>query len=377
MSEYQYYEFQAIDRLLEPAELRALRQISTRASITPTHFSNHYEWGDLKADPLSLLARYFDVFVYLSNFRYRRLAFRLPKAAAASKVLKAYAKANRLTIETRGDFHLVVFGIEAGDDEDEDYEDDESGWMTTLAGLRADILAGDYRALYLGWLTTVHVGEDDDDRVEPPCPPGLKELSGPLDALVDFLWLDRDLVAAAAETSEPLEQKSDGALERWVASLGDAEKTRLLLRVAQHDSAVAGELATRFRRETATTRPTAARRRVEEIQRSAEGRQEERLRAEAKRAAAAEQRRKAQEQKAREEYLIALGQREADAWRRVETHIGVRNPKHYAAAADLLVDLREVASRKGELEAFAGRLEALRAKHSGKANFLSRLRARL
>jgi hypothetical protein len=44
VSEYQYYEFQAIDRALGLKEMAYLRGYSTRATITPTSFVNHYEW---------------------------------------------------------------------------------------------------------------------------------------------------------------------------------------------------------------------------------------------------------------------------------------------------------------------------------------------
>lgn len=50
MSEYQYYEFAAIDRPLGRAEMAELRAVSSRAQISPSGFVNHYEWGDLKAD---------------------------------------------------------------------------------------------------------------------------------------------------------------------------------------------------------------------------------------------------------------------------------------------------------------------------------------
>jgi len=50
MSEYQFYDFRAIDRALTKAEIAELRSVSTRATITSTSFTNHYEWGDLKAD---------------------------------------------------------------------------------------------------------------------------------------------------------------------------------------------------------------------------------------------------------------------------------------------------------------------------------------
>lgn len=38
MSEYQYYDFRAIDRPLDAEALKALRALSTRARITPTRF---------------------------------------------------------------------------------------------------------------------------------------------------------------------------------------------------------------------------------------------------------------------------------------------------------------------------------------------------
>ena len=48
MSEYQYYEFLAIDRPLDSSEMAPLRALSSRAEITPTRFTNVYEWGNFK-----------------------------------------------------------------------------------------------------------------------------------------------------------------------------------------------------------------------------------------------------------------------------------------------------------------------------------------
>jgi hypothetical protein len=53
MSEYQYYEFRAVDRPLSQTEQRELRAISTRAQITAAGFVIHYEWGDFKGNPIS------------------------------------------------------------------------------------------------------------------------------------------------------------------------------------------------------------------------------------------------------------------------------------------------------------------------------------
>jgi hypothetical protein len=51
MSEYQYYEFLALDRPLTENQRAELRSISTHAEITATRFVSDYHWGDLKGDP--------------------------------------------------------------------------------------------------------------------------------------------------------------------------------------------------------------------------------------------------------------------------------------------------------------------------------------
>ena len=79
MSEYQYYEFLAIDRPLDRAARDALRSISSRARITVTSFTNHYEWGDLKGDPREFMERWFDLHLYLANWGTRRLMLRVSK----------------------------------------------------------------------------------------------------------------------------------------------------------------------------------------------------------------------------------------------------------------------------------------------------------
>jgi hypothetical protein len=79
LSEYQYYEFQAIDRPLGDADRKSLRGLSTRARITATSFTNSYEWGDFKGDPAKLMERCFDLHLYLANWGTRRLMIRVPR----------------------------------------------------------------------------------------------------------------------------------------------------------------------------------------------------------------------------------------------------------------------------------------------------------
>src|SRR4026208_415128 len=81
MSEYQYYEFVAIDRPLSPEDTSWLRGLSTRASITATSFINTYHWGDFKGDPVRMMKRCFDAHLYVSNFSYCRLMLKVPAAS--------------------------------------------------------------------------------------------------------------------------------------------------------------------------------------------------------------------------------------------------------------------------------------------------------
>src|SRR5271170_5715287 len=129
--------------------MAALRAISTRAVITTTSFTNHYEWGDLKADPLKLLEKYFDAFVYVTNWGTREFHLRLPQELVDFKQLKSTLPGEAVRVRSTGQFVVVTFESEV---ESEDDGDDGTGWMGSLVSLRSDLLRGDLRCWYLGWL---------------------------------------------------------------------------------------------------------------------------------------------------------------------------------------------------------------------------------
>ena len=64
MSESQYYDFRAIDRPLTSTQRAELDKISTRAEISSTSFTNFYTFGDFRGNPVALVERYFDAFLY-------------------------------------------------------------------------------------------------------------------------------------------------------------------------------------------------------------------------------------------------------------------------------------------------------------------------
>ena len=113
MSEYQYYEFLAIDRPLTDRQMRELRAISTRAAISRTSFSNHYEYGDLKANPRDLLVNYFDASLYFANWMFLEVAFRYPKGVVDVKALRHYAAGHTLDIRSKGSHVVVAISVES------------------------------------------------------------------------------------------------------------------------------------------------------------------------------------------------------------------------------------------------------------------------
>ena len=108
MSEYQCYEFVALDRPLSARQMAELRAISTRAEISPTRFWNEYQWGDLKADPAKLMERYFDAHLYFANWGTHRLMLRMPKARVDLKAVKRYFVGGHATRVACVDDHVLL-----------------------------------------------------------------------------------------------------------------------------------------------------------------------------------------------------------------------------------------------------------------------------
>src|SRR4051794_9255288 len=90
VSEYQSYEFRAIDRPLTQQEMRELRALSTRAQISSTSFVNFYNFGDFRGSPERLMERYFDVFLYYANWGTRRFMLRLPRRLVDIETVSLY-----------------------------------------------------------------------------------------------------------------------------------------------------------------------------------------------------------------------------------------------------------------------------------------------
>lgn len=374
MSEYQYYEFRAIDRPLTDREMQELHALSTRAAITRTSFSNYYTFGDLKANPRDLLVKYFDAFLYFANWLYLEVAFRYPKDAVAVKALRRYASGHTLDVRTTARDIVVAISIES-DGESFDTADDGSGWLSSLLALRADIASGDERTLYLAWLLDVQCGVIDDDAIEPAPPDGLGTLSPALESLADIVGLDRDLLAVAAEGApRPARSLSVRDVERWLRGLAPAEHVTLLSRVARGDGRVSAELMRRFRHHAPRPATAWPLRTAGELRAGAEAIATKRRQVARERGDLQRAKREGEERAARQRYLTRPGEAGTSGvaadrrTRRHETSSRLRR----RGAAPLGPVRHESADRRRET-LFTQRIAALREAHAKKSTLLTRL----
>lgn len=375
MSEYQYYEFLAIDRPLSEDEMSVLRSFSTRARITPTSFVNEYSWGSFKGDEDAWMERYFDAFLYVANWGTCVLKLALPAGLLGRDEVAPYLGGDALSGREANGRLILTFA--SGDEEGGEWVEAE-GILSSLVGVRAGLAAGDRRALYLGWLLSVQRGDLDDEEVEPPVPPGLGKLTASLAALADLLKIDTDLLEVAAQASGPLPVAAPDAtaLRAWLATVPTEEKDHWLARLLlEPGAAPSSEPWGRFRREVGTQASRdeqAPARTVAELVEAADQRTQERMERAAREAKAERQRREQEAAARRQRHLDALRGMEEQLWAQVLGSVAAGKPKDYDEALRVLIDLRDLAARDG-IPGFQRRLDELRQRYARRPAFLARL----
>ena len=273
MSEYQYYEFLAVDRPLDERQQAEVRALSTRARVTATSFTNEYHWGNFRGDPRTMMERCYDAHLYLTNWGTHQVMLRLPRVLLSLKTVEQYCIDPHVAAWASGE-HLILDLI--SEDESGDWVEGAEDSLSAIVGVRAELAAGDLRPLYLAWLAAYGTKERDEDAfdypeendLEPPVPAGLGALTAPQRALADFLRLDTGLLTIAAQASPPLAEMKDDPrkLAKWIRDLPAGDKDTLLCRVAQgHGTQVQMELRRRFCGDLGPTSDSRPRRTVAEL----------------------------------------------------------------------------------------------------------------
>lgn len=373
MSEYQYFEFQAIDRPINDDDMNEIRRVSSRAVVTSTSFVNEYNYGDFRGDEMEFMKRWFDFHLYLANWGTRRLMIRLPAHLVDRSQLDSFIRRTEL-IQIKSAGENIILDIFDGDEEEQHSGWEEgSGWLLPMIPLRLDLLSGDWRMLYLAWLWGVNLGYIRDDACEPL--PGIAPLTGPLSAFAEFFRIDPDLVTAAAErpASGAEDSQLKDSVHTAISTLSDSEKTSLLCRLAQGDPFIESEIRKFVREFVAAPAESQQLRTAAELRTRAQEVSKDRKIAEAKREEAKRERFRQKAERERLERIARVAEMGEAAWKEIDVFLKIKSGRAYDEAAQRLFDLKIVADGNGTTEQFFARLDTVRRKYATRFRFIERL----
>jgi hypothetical protein len=334
MSEYQFVHFLAIDRPLDDKQLKFMEQQSTRAEITRREFTNEYHFGDFHGDAAEMLRRGYDVHLHFANFGVRRLMFRLPGGLPCDrKTFQALCPEYGVEwiADKKGSGGILEICPDADAGSYEDNYFDVGSLLHEVAPIRAELIGGDVRALYLAWLAC----PCDDESSEPPVPAGLGKLTRAQSAMAGFYEVSDDLLAAAAERSPPLAKSTDAgrSLKAWIDKQSKDELRSLVRQLlASEAEATRAETLSRIRDEAGGASwpladPT---RTLAQLRESAEAQRDKRCRRE-----------KLAQEAARRKRLGTISANPDKALASIERLVKERSVASYEQAARELVDLGE------------------------------------
>ena len=364
MSEYQYYEWQTIDRTLSASQQTEVDQLSSHMDIvSATQAVVTYSWGNFKHDPHKILLKYFDAFLYDSNFGSRRIVFRLPKKMIDLRALQEYTYDDWIDIEEHETDCLLYLSY--NEDANEWIESDN--FLSRLLPLRDQIIQGDYRALYIVWLKAISYETDEfaDDIPEPPTPNGLRKLDSGLQTLVRFFDVNPHLIAAAAGSGKEAGSTSEVDLETAISKLTPLEMENHLRQIVRGEPGALAALKKNLAQlsQVKAHKTQSPSHSVPELLTAAEKLKEQ-------------EQQKARKDAARQriQYLEKFSTQEESAWSAIETLLQQKRGAAYQQAANLLVDLRDLSIYQKQEGEFRERFHALLAQYSKSQAFRERLK---
>lgn len=367
MSEYQYYEFRAIDRPLTETQKSKISALSSRSHVTSHVASFVYNYGDFRGNPEQLMRDYFDAMVYVTNWGSRRLMFRIPLSLIDTKKVGLYCISEEIDkIVTQ---ETMIFDLNFHDEDMSEWTEGE-GWLDELVGLREELIQGDFRVLYLAWLkaaeNALRAEDIDGDTLEPPVPPGLNQLSDALKTFVSFLEIDDAMLVVAAQKSTERKQESL-QLEKWVEKLPIKEQQGFLKRLSLGEAGLSVLLNRRLHE--LTNKTTFSDECIGSEQRTIAGLIQ----------AAEEWRRRKQEDKRHKEELERkhrleeFAVKENEVWQQAQALIEEKKPKSYDNALGLLKELRELAEYRGKLKEFKEKIAEIQQAYSNRPALRDRI----
>ena len=375
MSEYQYYEFLAIDRPLTEDEMAELRALSTRATITPVSFTNEYNWGDFKGNPDKLMQRYFDAHLYVANWMTAIFLVRLPIEAFSKETVEAMRVPFILDFKATKTHWIITWSLEESENYDRFGMDDGRGWMARLVPVRDELLRGDLRSLYIGWLAAVTGEMMNDDEMEPLAVSGLGNLTSAQQSLAEFLEVNSDLLAGAGMGSPMAEEEgiSPKEMDEWIDALPRDEvkailKTLLEGKGQQAEQSIRNRFAA-WERALRNDKSEAPRRTVGQLRQNAAKAQQIRM----EKQKHDRKRREIKRRKEREVYLKNLSKDFPKSWKSVRKTIERGSGLAYDEACRALVDMSEAYALQKSKKRFQEEMKKFVADHMRRKALIQRL----
>jgi hypothetical protein len=378
MSEYQYYEFQSVDRRLTQSEQEAISKLSSRAQISSSRAIFVYNYGDLPGNEKQLLVKYFDAMFYIANWGSLQLMFRFPKGLIDIEMMRQYCVEDIVEVSEINDF--VILEISINEEEGFDGWIEGEGSLSSLIGLRQEILQGDYRLLYLAWLKGITYldelddeDEDDDEEneddendeegLEPPVPPNFGKLSSSLQAFIDIFEVDEHLLKAAISASVAKPSIPESSIKEAIKKLERSEVDTFLLRLLKGESNLSIELSKKLSGMIEVRQEkNPGKRTIRQLLASAEKEEKK------------EEERRGQEAKAaRIRDLEALAKRETAAWEDIDALIQKGTSSSYDEVVLLLLKLQDLADYQKQTVKFFTRVQQLHNKYSSRSGLKRRL----
>ena len=375
MSEYQYYEFLAIDRPLTEDEMAELRALSTRATITPVSFTNEYNWGDFKGNPDKLMQRYFDAHLYVANWMTAIFLVRLPIEAFSKETVEAMRVPFILDFKATKTHWIITWSLEESENYDRFGMDDGRGWMARLVPVRDELLRGDLRSLYIGWLAAVTGEMMNDDEMEPLAVSGLGNLTSAQQSLAEFLEVNSDLLAGAGMGSPMAEEEgiSPKEMDEWIDALPRDEvkailKTLLEGKGQQAEQSIRNRFAA-WERGLRNDKSEAPRRTVGQLRQNAAKAQQIRM----EKQKHDRKRREIKRRKEREVYLKNLSKDFPKAWKLVRKTIERGSGLAFDEASRGLVNMSQAYTLQKSKKRFQEEMKKFVADHMRRKALIQRL----
>ncbi|MEL7121858.1 MAG: hypothetical protein AAFO07_20590 [Bacteroidota bacterium] len=245
MSEYQHYEFHAIDRPLNPEVMAAVGKMSSRVQLSSRKAVFTYSYSDFRYDEEEVLVDYFDFMLYISNWGTKRMMMKFPLELVDYDFLKKYRirvlsdYEQEIRVLRRGEYIIVDINYS---------EEDGLGWIDEgdhgydFLNIRQEIMEGDYRSLFMMWLRFLedlyrsnefdHEYSIDSKLI----PSNLLSLSASSHAVKDFYGIDEDWLAVMRAYSgfEEVEKDNYEAIIPNMSKERMIEYIQMILREESH-----------------------------------------------------------------------------------------------------------------------------------------------